>query len=110
MDIDKQIKFRQWVCIIKIGSYANNRTALQLVDAKNGEPIATATINIVTVSDDEFERIAATVICKKDHLLFIKDWSENEGMLQSLIDQNIIVDTGTFIPTGFVHANVCVLQ
>ena len=110
MKTHKQIKFRQRICIIKIGSYANNRTALQLVDAENGEPITTATVNIVAVSDDEFNKIASTVICEKDQLLFIKDWSENEGILQALVDQNIITDTGTFIPTGFVRANVCILQ
>ena len=106
----KQITFGTRLCDIRIAKYSNNRTALQLFDADDGSPVATPTVNIVAVSDDQFEKIASTVLCEKERLLFIKDWSENEGILQDLIAQNIVTDTGTFIPTGFVRANVCILR
>ena len=107
---NKKIKFKHWECALKLGSYSNNRTALCLVDADDGSVVAVATVNIVAVSDDEFAKIADTIACEKEQLLFIKDWSENEGMFNSLVDQGIVRDAEISIPTGFVHANVGILN
>ena len=75
----------------------NERIALILKDAETGEPVATASVNIVdyTMSDKSAETHT-----------FIKDWGENKGMLQALIDQNVVEDTGISWPTGFVEANL----
>jgi hypothetical protein len=39
--------------------------------------------------------------------VFVKNWSENEGLLPALIAAGIVEDTGQALPTGFVRANVC---
>ena len=35
---------------------------------------------------------------------FIKDWSENTGMLKALVDAKLVEDTGIRVPTGYVEA------
>jgi hypothetical protein len=57
--------------IAQFGKYKNGQTAIKLIDTADGFPFATATI------------------CVEDYLLkenevAIKDYSENEGILQSL--------------------------
>lgn len=84
------IKFKQWMCKITKAQYANNRTALQLVDSKTGEPIATATVNIPDKHLEENE-------------IFIKNYSENEGMLLALIKAGIVEVTGRSVQSGFVN-------
>ena len=39
--------------------------------------------------------------------VFIKNWSENEGLLDALVAGGIVENTGRVLPTGFVRANVC---
>ena len=41
--------------------------------------------------------------------VFIKNWMENEGILEALVEAGIIKDTGHTIPTGHVFANVCTI-
>lgn len=75
---------------ISLGRYAsNNRKMITLIDAEDGMPYATASINLpdVLLMDDE---------------IAIKDYSENEGMFRFLLDNNIITDTGKEVQSGFV--------
>ena len=41
-----KVKFMTWDCKTVCGQYKNGNTAIQLVDAVDGEPIATATVNM----------------------------------------------------------------
>lgn len=76
------------------GRYMNDRVALQLVDPVTGEPITTATVNLPgeNLGDNE---------------TFIKNYAENEGVLESLIAAGIVEDIGRTVETGFVEAAVC---
>ena len=92
----RKVKFKQWNCIVVKSKYIeNDRIALVLKEEKTGEPVATASVNIVEY--DMSEKSA------KDHT-FIKDWSENKGMLQALTEQGIVEPTGVVFPSGFVQA------
>lgn len=73
--------------------YGNNRLALLMVDALNKEPVTTVTVNIpeAPLNDDE---------------IIVKSYSENEGMLEYLVENDLVEDTGKFIPTGFVVVNI----
>jgi len=84
------VRFKDWDCELRWGFYGNGRRALELYD--NG-PIAKATVNIpeVELAEDE--------VC-------IKDWSENEGMLDALVEAGIVEDTGRRVEAGFVTAPV----
>ena len=71
------VKFKQWTCRPVWRQYMNKRVALQLVDADNGEAIATATVNVPHVPLREGEVV-------------IKSYAENEGMVDALVAAGII--------------------
>ena len=72
--------------------YRNNRIAIELFDS-DGEPYMVASVNLPQYP------------CPDEHT-FIKDWSENEGILDALVSQGIVELTGTTVETGFVHAHL----
>lgn len=60
-----------------------------------GEPIATATVNLPELALEPGE-------------VFIKTWSENENMLPFLIANGIVEPTGKRVnPTPYVTAEIC---
>lgn len=91
----KNVKFKDWNCKLRFRKYQNGRTAIELVDAINGEPIAMATVNIPECALEEDEVI-------------IKNYSENEGMLDALIGAGIIERTNK-VGTGF-NCVICKLK
>lgn len=90
-------------CEVAKRKYSNGRTALELIAANDtddvckGEPIAMATVNIPeeTLSPEE---------------VIIKDYSENEGMLDVLLKAGIVELSGRSIRTGFVTCPICILK
>ena len=84
------VRFREWDCKVERLKYANGRTALVLVDARNQEEIAVATINL---PDQPLE----------PGQVFIKDYSENAGMLAALERAGIVKATGESIQAGFAQ-------
>lgn len=90
------VKFKKWECELKFKAYSNGRTAIELVDHIDGSPIAVATVNLPDEPLDESE-------------VFIKDYSENEGMLVALINANIISYPISFVESGFVTIPKCKL-
>lgn len=88
------VQFKQWNCILKWGEYGNGRAALQLMDADVGDLVMTATVNL---PEEDLE----------DNEVFIKDYSENDGILEVLVNAGIIEDTGRRVQTGFVTIPVC---
>lgn len=74
----------------------NDRLALLLHDPEEDEPYATASVNVVEAQVPD------------GHVL-IKNWSENEGVLEALIAAKIIGPPTKQIPVGFVYALLCPL-
>lgn len=80
---------------IHAGQYPNNRLVIQLMTPLDGEPdnlepFATATVNM---PDEE---------CPENEV-WVKDWSENEGMTEFLKDAGVIERTPTcYTNSGFV--------
>jgi hypothetical protein len=93
----KTVRFRDWDCVVEKRNYGNGRPALVLNDANDGEQIAVATVNL-----DEMPG-------SPNHV-FIKDYSENEGMLKALTDAGVVRDTGIRVEGGFVSIPVAELQ
>lgn len=89
----KYIKDTEAVVYAKL--YGNGSTALLISDL-NGERLFTATVALEETPQKGF--------------VFIKDWSENEGVLQCLIDQGVIRQPVREIKTGFVYAFECQLM
>ena len=97
MKINVNMKYHQGPVQLVWDKYTyGDRPCLLMVDPVTGEAICTATVNLpeVKLAHDE---------------IIIKDWSENEGALQSLIDAKIVSNPIRQIPTGFVLADVCKL-
>ena len=101
---NKIVNFRGYKCKVVKAQYSNNKTALQLIAAEDneeqevakGDPIAIATINIPEVNLEPNEVI-------------IKNYSENIGMLEALIEAKVVKPTSKTITTGFVICPVCEL-
>jgi len=90
-----EVKFKEWLCNVEKHKYSNGRLALRLTDIEDGSPIATATINI-----PEYPLGEGFVI--------VKDYSENEGMLDALTKAGIVQHTGGTITSGYITAPICI--
>ena len=95
--MEKQlIKFNGETYILHISRYqSNNQTSLQLL-TEEGLPFMTITKNI------------EHVILEEDEVI-IKDYSENEGILQALIKENVIAKPHETINSGYVKLHICQL-
>ena len=82
---------------VELGKYANGRIRIHLIDAVDNEPYATATTNLPEV-------------LLLDNEVFVKDYSENEGVLEFLTTNNIVVPTDKWATSGFVDVQVCVVN
>ena len=72
-------KFFTWDCDVNFKLYENLRLAILLTDPKDDSPIATASINL---PDEELDEDA----------VFVKEYSENAGMVKTLQDANVITN------------------
>lgn len=85
--------------LIKKESYgSNDRLALIAYDKTDGEMLTVLSVNIVNYP-----------ILDKKREVFIKDWSENEGVLEELIQMEIVKPEYQRVPTGFTSAALCTL-
>jgi len=92
-----KVRFKKYNCVVKFRKYPNKRIAIQLEDARTGESIIMASTNIPEVSLEEGEVI-------------IKDFSENEGVLQALLDAGVIERTGRRVEGGYITCEICRLK
>lgn len=76
----KKVKFLDYECDVVFERYFTGNTAMRL-DC-NGERIAMCTLNLPEI--DQLE----------EGEVFIKNYSENEGMLDALINAGVVEDTG----------------
>ena len=72
-----KVKFKDWNCIIEWSLYLeNDNIAITLLDEKTKELVTFATTN--TSEKTDWTKIQ------------VKDWSENRGMWESLVDAGVI--------------------
>ena len=91
----KTVNFMGEELNVKLSKYANGQNAMQLVD-QDGIPFMTASVaHDVNIDDD---------------CVIIKNYSENEGILEALIEAEIIEKPFCEIPTGFVTLYVAALK
>lgn len=76
--------------------YENQRIAIQFTDTEDGSIITMATVNLPDVKIEENE-------------ITIKDYSENEGILDEMINQGIISKPLRHENTGYVRIPICKL-
>ena len=96
----KNLKFKCWNCRVIVAHYdADRSVCLRLVTTGNPpSPVATATVCL-----------AGQGLTPPPGYCFIKDYSENEGILEALTEAGIVSPTGEIVPVGFAHALLCKL-
>ena len=128
--INININHRVYSVDLELNCYADEhaRPAISLTGAVGSEfeyePIARATVNIPEFNE-EMRRSGAFSnldewddrtfnnerIITEDHpWTFIKDYSENQGMLQQLVDNGIVEDLYTKVACGFSYADLVLIQ
>jgi hypothetical protein len=80
---------------VQKSEYRNGGIAIQLTDAEDGTPFATATIWVEGLTENE---------------VAIKNYSENLGMLTFLVTNGIVEQPHRQINNGFVNIPVCKLK
>jgi hypothetical protein len=92
----KKVKFNGWNYHLHFGKYPNARVGFELLDDEDNGCVAMATMNLpdIDIADDE---------------VIIKDYSENDGMLDALIEADIISGPVNYVSSGFISAPVCKL-
>jgi len=81
--------------IVKVTSYPKGGRAIILTDAEDGSPFATATVRIDGLAEND---------------VAIKNYSENAGMLEFLIENNIVEPPHREVESGFVTLPICRLK
>ncbi len=86
-------KFKDWNVKVEKARYRNKRIALRLIDVDYGLPVATATINLPEQP------------CEPDEA-YIKNWSENDGVLDFLLVNGIVELTGKSYDMTYTSAEL----
>lgn len=78
---------------VQLAEYENGRTAIRLL-TQDGGAYATASVNLIDEPIQEGE-------------VAVKNWSENEGILEALIEGGIVFPPHRQIRSSFVDVSVC---
>jgi len=93
----KLARFKIWTCTVDLGRYtSNDRVSITLRDIRDNAVVAVASLNIPDIE------------LGKD-LVVIKNYSENEGVLNALIEAGVVSQPIAYIQTGYVSAPICKL-
>lgn len=85
--------YAEYDVVLRWKNYNNRRRALEIIDAEDGCPVMVATVNIPEVPLAENEVI-------------IKNYSENEGVLEFLQENGIVGPVKREVGTGFVSCPI----
>jgi len=92
---NKQVTFMNWLCDVNTSAkYDNGRTAIRLTDAEDGGPVMTVSVNLPDHP------------CLEDEV-WIKDYSENQGIEEVLMNAKIISSPIAMVAQGNVVINKC---
>lgn len=89
----KEFMFDGYKCYGKACEYQNNNLAIQVKEVGTDEDFTMATVN----TDDIL----------KPGLAYISDYSENEGLLDILVEAGIVTEVIGYTPSGFVILPLC---
>jgi hypothetical protein len=85
----------RYLVFVRRESYPDGSVRIQLYDSSDGTPYATATSIIQEILEPG--EVA------------IKDWSENEGMLNFLVENRFVKPPHRYSDQGFVKVPICKL-
>jgi len=79
---------------IKFGRYGSGELAIQIINELDGQPEAKATVSLVGYGAPH----------PGEHGVWLKGWSENEGIPEALSKAGIVTLTGRTWETGYTEA------
>ncbi len=82
------------VCEVHKSQYENDRIALVLVEQETGDQYAVATTNLPNCE------------CGPGQA-YIKSYSENQGILEALMEAGIVSPPVSYVQSGFVEIPLC---
>lgn len=91
------IQFKKWSCHVHKGVHNDGTTSLTLTDVHTGEPVASPTYPARPLLPGAL----------KPGFILLKDYSENEGMLEALVSQGVVEDMKLPVPSGYVNLWLC---
>lgn len=92
------VEIRGTECNVEILRFnTNNRPAVVLVDAIDGSPYARVSCNLPEVEMAEDETA-------------VKNWIENEGMMEALIERGCLSEPVRFVKNGHVNVPICKIK
>lgn len=92
LDHKGPVEFADFTCVLCKMAYAGNgATALQLLDLYDDSPVMTVTANVPGISEH-----------LPENEVLVKDFSENTGIMEVLVDAGYLEPTGNDVPSGFV--------
>lgn len=93
VEVPSFLRFAPGRLRLTFGAYqADGSPAIEADDVETGEPAAVLTVCVPGG-------------CPPGCVL-VKDWSENEGALRTLVEARLVEDTGQRVPCGFTAAIV----
>lgn len=90
----KVVEFSDYTCAIRMEKYLSGANSIILVDVVDNFPVANCCVNLPGLADDE---------------VAIKNYSENEGILDALLEAKVISEPVRFERSGFVNIPICKL-
>lgn len=90
----KTVKFKNWTCSVEKRQYSNGSTALVLNDVEDGQLVAKASINIPDLPLLEGQ-------------IVIKNYAENAGMLNALVEAKVVTAPIGTVQTGYEQSPIC---
>jgi hypothetical protein len=93
--LTQTVEFNSTKCNVSIKQITKRNTEIQLYNELTGEPVATATAGMKDVLPSEF--------------VYIKDYSENTGILETLVTAGIVSQPLNYVNSGYVSIAVCKL-
>ena len=81
-----------------VAEYVEGGTALMAVTPETGEEYFTASVYMEGMTPDD------------PNTIWVKSWSENEGIMEELVSHGVLELTGQTAQTGFVTAHEAVIQ
>ena len=89
------VTFNGYNCFIKKSHYPNHNVRLVAYDKEDGCPVATITSNVMKMEQGE---------------IVVKNYAENEGIYEALVEAKIISPAHDILKSGFVELQVCYLE
>lgn len=91
-------QFKNHELVVSLGHYPSGRRIIRLVDAEDGLTYSVPTANLPDLD------------VKYHQEVLIKDYSENEGMFDFLVSNNIVTFTGKTVVSGYIELYICTLN